>query len=116
MKKWIMGVTAAVGAAAVVIGIAFKMKKDASISIIGGADGPTAVFLAGEVGSGFSVGIMFIGILLLFLAFLMYKRKRNVHTLCSIVIKTADGGNTYGQNKDQRSIRTVRQEAGIRGG
>ena len=48
--------------------------------------------------------------------FLMYKRKRNVHTLCSIVIKTADGGNTYGQNKDQRSIRTVRQEAGIRGG
>ena len=34
--------------------------------------------------------------------FLMYKRKRNVHTLCSIVIKTADGGNTYGQNKDQR--------------
>ncbi|EDK23094.1 hypothetical protein RUMTOR_02733 [[Ruminococcus] torques ATCC 27756] len=47
---------------------------------------------------------------------MMYKRKRNVHTLCSIVIKTADGGNTYGQNKDQRSIRTVRQEAGIRGG
>ncbi len=28
-----------------------------SVTIIGGADGPTSVFLAGKIGSGFWIGI-----------------------------------------------------------
>lgn len=55
MKKWIIIGVIAIG----IIGVATAMKVSispnrvaASVSIIGGADGPTSIFLAGKLGGG----------------------------------------------------------------
>ena len=50
MKKIIVGCIAAIaGLILVVAGITIRKTQMASISIIGGADGPTSIFLAGKV-------------------------------------------------------------------
>lgn len=54
-----------------------KWKKQMSVSIIGGADGPTSIFLAGKVGNDFSVAGIVVGILLIVIAgFLMLRKKK----------------------------------------
>ena len=52
----------------------------ASNSIIGGADGPTAIFLAGKLGDGFKTGIMIFVIAMLLLAAVMVLWKPGVKT------------------------------------
>ncbi len=42
-----------------------------SVTIIGGADGPTSVFLAGKIGSGFWVGIIISAIIILLVTVLL---------------------------------------------
>ena len=42
-----------------------------SVTIIGGADGPTSVFLAGKIGSGFWVGIIVSAIVILLVTVLL---------------------------------------------
>ena len=42
-----------------------------SVTIIGGADGPTSVFLAGKVGSGFWIGIIVSAIVILLVTVLL---------------------------------------------
>ena len=44
--------------------------------IIGGADGPTTIFVAGKVGDGFSLGIVLLGILLILLGILVYRKMK----------------------------------------
>lgn len=53
MRKILSGALAAVGAVMFGVGVTSMTKKAAAISIIGGADGPTSVFIAGKVGDGF---------------------------------------------------------------
>ena len=54
-----------------------KWKKQMSVSIIGGADGPTSIFLAGKVGNDFSVAGIVVGILFIVIAgFLMLRKKK----------------------------------------
>ena len=53
-----------------------KWKKQMSVSIIGGADGPTSIFLAGKIGNDFSVAGIVVGILLLVIAGLLMLRKK----------------------------------------
>ena len=76
MKK--IGIsTIIIGMIISVIGIIMKIKKSFSVSIIGGADGPTSVFLAGQVGSGLGVLVIGLGIILLGIGlFLIIKHKR----------------------------------------
>lgn len=51
-------------------------KAAASYSIIGGADGPTSIFVAGKIGNGFIVGGIAVGVLLLVVSgILLFKRK-----------------------------------------
>lgn len=51
MKK-ILGIVAGiVGIISVIVGVALKMNNNA-IAIIGGADGPTSVFVAGKLKNG----------------------------------------------------------------
>ncbi|WP_394916838.1 oxaloacetate decarboxylase [uncultured Robinsoniella sp.] len=67
-----------------IIGIVFSIKtyfyKQKSITIIGGADGPTSIFIAGKVGN---FHMLFIGGAILFAAllgilfFLIRKNKKN---------------------------------------
>ena len=52
----------------------------ASNSIIGGADGPTAIFLAGKLGDGFKTGIVIFVIAMLLLAAVMVLWKPGVKT------------------------------------
>lgn len=56
MKNWFVGVLGVVGAFLIGIGVAIKAfikgKAAMSVSIIGGADGPTSVFVAGKIGRG----------------------------------------------------------------
>ena len=52
MKKF--GITAAVAAIIAIAGFVLKWKNKVvySVGIIGGADGPTSIFVAGKVGNG----------------------------------------------------------------
>lgn len=53
MKKVLAGILAAAGAVIFGIGVTSMTKKAVAVSVIGGADGPTSVFLAGKIGDGF---------------------------------------------------------------
>lgn len=76
MKKWVAVIVAAIGIVLAGFGISAKIKGAASIGIIGGADGPTAIFVAGKVGDGFSLGIILLGILLILLGILVYRKMK----------------------------------------
>lgn len=65
MKKVVTILTGIIGILLVVAGVITKEKKVVSVSIIGGADGPTSVFLAGNVGSDISLGLIVAGIILI---------------------------------------------------
>lgn len=80
MKRWIM----AAGGAAVVAAVCqiiygvyhWKRKSAMAVSIIGGADGPTSVFIAGKIPSGFYAGTALCGVVILIAlvtAFLIWK-------------------------------------------
>lgn len=51
-----------------------KKQTDTSLAIIGGADGPTAIFLAGKLGDGFLFGIVLFVILLLTIGIILFKK------------------------------------------
>ena len=76
MKK--LGITATIiGIILSVIGIILKLNMGSAISYIGGADGPTSVFIAGQVGGGQGLLPIVFGILLLLLGLcLLFKTKR----------------------------------------
>mgnify|MGYP003292923574 CR=1 FL=1 len=75
MKKLGIGVLI-VGIIISIIGVSMKIKERAAIGIIGGADGPTSVFIAGRMGSGLGVLGMIFGLLLLGIgAFLIFRKK-----------------------------------------
>ena len=52
--------------------VAFFSKDTAAVSVIGGADGPTSVFLAGKISH-----MTIVGICVLILIFLMIMKRRN---------------------------------------
>ena len=83
MKKWII----AVGGVAVLAAIGqiaygiyhWKQKSAMAISIIGGADGPTSVFIAGKVPAGLHLGTAICGAVVLIaviVAFLIWRRRK----------------------------------------
>ena len=62
----VVGVLALLSVAVpVIIGNIFEMTPPESVGIIGGADGPTAIMLAGTVGSGTIIIAVAIGALLI---------------------------------------------------
>ena len=74
MKKWIVVIIAILGIILTGFGISAKIKGAASVGIIGGADGPTAVFVAGNVGDLFSIGVIIVGIILVVAGAIIYRR------------------------------------------
>lgn len=77
MKKILAGVIGVIGILIVALGIEWKMKKAVSISIIGGADGPTSVFLAGKVGNDFSLAAIVLGIILVVLILIVLAKRKH---------------------------------------
>lgn len=80
IKKGLTGILAAVGAMIFGIGATSLTKKAAAISIIGGADGPTSVFVAGKLGDRFwwtmtIAGAVIIGLSVTLFAFLIKKKQ-----------------------------------------
>ena len=73
-QKILITLAAILGCAGIALAVAgayIKHKQAVSVSIIGGADGPTSVFLAGKVGNDFSsslgvlAAVIFLGALAL---------------------------------------------------
>lgn len=76
MKKTIAVILGVMGLLLAGFSAILKWKKQMSVSIIGGADGPTSIFLAGKIGNDFSVAGIVVGILLLVIAGLLMLRKK----------------------------------------
>ena len=82
MKRKIAVVLGIAGILLTIIGILIdKMEQAAAISIIGGADGPTSVFVAGKVGTSGFGGIFAagIGIILIVIAVIKVISGRKNH-------------------------------------
>lgn len=62
-----------IGIGALAYGIYWKSKEAAAISIIGGADGPTSVFVAGKLGDGLSTAFVAVGVALLAIIVLLVR-------------------------------------------
>lgn len=76
MKKTMAIILGVMGLVLAGFSAVLKWKKQMSVSIIGGADGPTSIFLAGKIGNDFSVAGIVVGILLLVIAGLLMLRKK----------------------------------------
>ena len=77
MKKFGAGMIA-LSIIVFITGLIMKTKQRAAIGIIGGADGPTSVFIAGKVPEGLGIMGIFCGILLLGAGlYLIYRKNRN---------------------------------------
>ena len=76
MKKILVTVAGIVGLIFVIIGAALKINNNA-ISVIGGVDGPTSVFVATKLNSSSVSMFIVIGVILLVAAIFFYlKRKK----------------------------------------
>ena len=76
MKKILVIVAGIVGLIFVIIGAALKINNNA-ISVIGGVDGPTSVFVATKLNSSSVSKFIVIGVILLVAAIFFYlKRKK----------------------------------------
>lgn len=76
MRKVIAMITAVVGIILAAAGIYLKTKKSHAIGIIGGADGPTSIFVAGRIGDGFPIGALVIGLALIIVGIIIWRRFR----------------------------------------
>lgn len=75
MKKFFGIILTMIGIVMAILGLILKVKDQVSLSIIGGADGPTSIFLAGKVGGIGAVMGIIIGIILLVVGVVMIARK-----------------------------------------
>ena len=78
MKKILGIVAGVVGIISVIVGVALKMNNNAiAITIIGGVDGPTSVFVAGKLNSVLvSILLIAIGVVMLIVAIIFYFLKK----------------------------------------
>ena len=75
MKK-VFGIgSCMVGIVLVISGAVMKLKGQTAVTVIGGADGSTAVFVAGKLNGDFSIMLILIGIVLLAVAAIVYWKK-----------------------------------------
>jgi oxaloacetate decarboxylase beta subunit len=75
MKKIIGSILIILGMGITIFSLIVKIKGQMAISIVGGADGPTSVFLAGKVGNGFLAGVI-VGVVLFAVGIFMLVRKK----------------------------------------
>ena len=77
MKKFGAGIVA-LSIIVFISGLIMKTKQRAAIGIIGGADGPTSVFVAGKVPEGLGIMGILCGMLLLTVGlYLILRKNRN---------------------------------------
>ncbi len=76
MQKLLAVIAGTAGMVTVCLGGYMKMKGSGAVSVIGGADGPTSIFIAGKVGGDSFTGMMIVGILLIVAGLLIWRWKR----------------------------------------
>lgn len=76
MKKKFLIALASLGALLAVAGYGYKHRYAASIGIIGGADGPTAIFVAGKTGMLLYAGIALLAAALVLLICRIWKNRK----------------------------------------
>ncbi|MBR5288602.1 MAG: sodium ion-translocating decarboxylase subunit beta [Clostridia bacterium] len=76
MRKTGLCLLAALGVVLAVIGYGAKNRYAASIGIIGGADGPTAIFIAGKTGAMLYAGTALLLAAMILLAAGIWKRRK----------------------------------------
>lgn len=78
MKKKLPIIIGIIGAIILIAGLMIKIwHQPTSISIIGGADGPTSIFLAGKIGTDYSLNAIIIGIIIILFAGIIGWRRKN---------------------------------------
>ena len=76
MKKWMFIVSGTIAAVLVYLRIAEKLNEQKAITIIGGADGPTASYIAGKVGYGSILTMIIVGVIIIAGIIVIIKRKK----------------------------------------
>jgi len=64
MKKRLGIIAGILGIVLAVIGIVLKQKENTAVSVIGGADGPTSIFIAGKLNGDNFIFMIVVGIIL----------------------------------------------------
>lgn len=77
MKKVFGIVTCIVGILLVIFGGIIKAKENTAISIIGGADGPTSVYVAGKLNGNLAIILIIIGLVLLVAAVIAFFKRQH---------------------------------------
>lgn len=75
MKKLATAILGVVGVGLFAFGLVVKVLENTAISIFGGADGPTSVFLVGNLGGASSTTVMVSGIIAIVLCFFIGCKK-----------------------------------------
>lgn len=73
MKKSVAIFMIVVGVILGIWGVNAKVKKAAAIGIIGGADGPTSIFIAGKFGDGFILGAILVAVVFVVIGVIICK-------------------------------------------
>ena len=76
MKKLMVVISAVIGFLLIGWGVNLKMNNSVAISIIGSADGPTSVFIAGKIGNGMIGGIILGGVIFTGLAIIIIRNNK----------------------------------------
>ena len=80
MKKAIGITLSVIGIIMAAISLVFKINEQISVtksvSVIGGADGPTSIFVAGKIGGTPAIIGIIVGIVLLAIGILIFARKK----------------------------------------
>lgn len=73
MKKSVAIFMIVVGVILGIWGVNAKVKETAAIGIIGGADGPTSIFIAGKFGDGFILGAILVAVVFVVIGVIICK-------------------------------------------
>lgn len=76
MKKTAGIAVGIIGLLFIIWGIIMKIRGYMAVSIIGGADGPTSVFVAGKLGGNWFHFLIVLGIILAAIAVIIFFRKK----------------------------------------
>lgn len=77
MKKVLGIVGCSIGFLLVILGSVMKMKEHTTVSIIGGADGPTSVFVAGNLDGDLSISFILTGVAVLVITLICYSKSKH---------------------------------------
>ena len=76
MKKWIYMIVGVISALILYFGIIAKLNEQKAIAIIGGADGPTSIFIARKVGYGSILTMIIVGVIIIVGIIVLIKRRK----------------------------------------